>query len=250
MHAANAAHELVLQHLDLARKLAARYSGRGQPLDELTQVAMLGLVQAANRFDPERGTNFVSYAIPTILGELRRYFRDQCWAVRIPRPLHDLYHASTAAQERLSAQLGRSPTAREVAADLDVPEEDVLHALESGSAYSALSLDAPAPNADDNADNARPLAESIGDDDETLDRIEQREAVRQILATVPHRERRILVLWFFGNRTQTQIAEELGISQMHVSRLLASTLARIRTAVLDPGGEPIHWPTPRQRRAS
>ena len=240
------ASKLVLDHLGLARKLAFRYAGRGEPLDELTQVAMVGLVQAANRFDPERGPSFVSFAVPTILGEIRRHFRDHCWAVHVPRPLHDLYYAVLQANDRLSGTLKRAPSVRELAEELEVSEAEIVEAQESGHAYAALSLDGPASGGDD--DESSPLGELLGTEDGGLTHVENREAVRRILAQVPPRERRILLLWFFGERTQAQIAEELGMSQMHVSRLLAMTLLKVRTAILDDQAAPIEWPTPRPRQ--
>ncbi|MEQ7127347.1 SigB/SigF/SigG family RNA polymerase sigma factor [Actinopolymorpha sp. B11F2] len=240
--------QLVLDHLYLARRLANRYSGRGEPVDELVQVAMVGLVQAANRFDPDRGSPFTAYAVPTILGELRRHFRDYCWSVHIPRPLHDLYHAVLQANDRLTGELQRTPTVRELAEHLDVGEDQIVQAQESASAYSALSLDGPAASADGTDSDSPPLRDLLGSEDTALDRVEQREAVRDVLAEVPPREAKILTLWFFGDRTQAQIAEEMGMSQMHVSRLLAMTLANIRSAVLDENHGPIRWPSPRQRR--
>jgi RNA polymerase sigma-B factor len=240
--------QLVLDHLFLARKLANRYSGRGEPVDELVQVAMVGLVQAANRFDPDRGSPFTAYAVPTILGELRRHFRDYCWSVHIPRPLHDLYHAMLQANDRLTAKLQRTPTVRELAEHLEVGEDQIIQAQESASAYSALSLDGPVASADGADSDNLPLGDLLGSDDAALDRVEQREAVRDVLAEVPAREAKILKLWFFGDRTQAQIAEEMGMSQMHVSRLLAMTLANIRAAVLDENHGPIKWPSPRRRR--
>lgn len=236
--------QLVQEHLELARKLAYRYAGRGEPVEELVQVAMLGLVQAAKRYDPERGNGFVPFAVPTILGEIRRYFRDQCWAVRIPRPLHDLYRQLQPAREQLSAHLNRAPTPRELAHHLNVTEHDILQALECGTAYSAISLDAPETDTDDGG--GRTIGDTIGTHDDRIDLIEQREAVRKALAQLPARERRILVLRYYGERTQAEIADELGISQMHVSRLLTSTLKLIRTAVLEDNPEPIRWPAPRR----
>lgn len=239
---------LVADHLELARKLAYRYAGRGEPVEELVQVAMLGLVQAAKRYDPDRGNGFVPYAVPTILGEIRRYFRDQCWAVRVPRPLHDLYREILTARDRLSARLGRSPRPAELAEELEVTETEILQALECGTAYGAASLDGPEVGNSD-ADDGRTLGETLGAEDNELDVVEQREAVRDILNTLPDRERRIIVLRYFGERTQAQIADELGISQMHVSRLLSSTIDRIRTAVESDDPSPVRWPTPRNRAA-
>jgi RNA polymerase sigma-B factor len=244
--------ELVLDHLSLARKLANRYAGRGEPVDELVQVAMVGLVQAANRFDPDHGAPFTAYAVPTILGELRRHFRDYCWSVHLPRPLHDLYHAVLQANDRLTGKLQRAPTVRELAADLDVGEDQIIQAQESAAAYSALSLEGPATSASasdgsDGSDGVQ-LGDLLGSEDTAIGRVEQREAVRHVLADVPPRESKILTLWFYGDRTQAQIAEEMGMSQMHVSRLLAMTLANIRAAVLEENHGPIKWPIPRRRR--
>jgi RNA polymerase sigma-B factor len=240
---------LVVEHLELARKLAYRYAGRGEPVEELVQVAMLGLVQAAKRYDPDRGNGFVPYAVPTILGEIRRYFRDQCWAVRVPRPLHDLYRDILTARDRLSAVLERSPTPAELAEELEVTQDEILRALECGTAYGAASLDAPEAGASASEDGGRTLGETIGSEDDELDVVEQREAVRDILNQLPERERRIIVLRYFGERTQAQIADELGISQMHVSRLLSSTIDRIRSAIQSDTPQPLHWPTPRNRAA-
>jgi len=236
---------LISEHLELARNLAHRYAGRGEPVEELVQVAMLGLVRAAKRYDPERGNGFVPFAVPTILGELRRYFRDQCWAVRIPRPLHDLYREILSIREQLTNDLGRSPRPRELADALEVSEDQVLQALECSTAYSAMSLDSPES---DSEDAGRTLGETIGEEDNRIDLIERREAVRKALAQVPPRQRRILILRFYGERTQAEIAEELGISQMHVSRLLSSTLELIRQAVQEDRAEPIRWPVPRSRK--
>jgi RNA polymerase sigma-B factor len=234
---------LIEEHMELARRLAYRYARRGEPVEELVQVAMLGLVQAAKRYDPELGNGFVPFAIPTILGEIRRHFRDRCWAVRIPRPLHDLHRRMLPARERLSARLSRSPTPRELADELGVTQEEILEVLECATAYNAVSLDAPAPSADD--DDGRTLGDMVGLDDNQVEFVERREAVRNALAQLPARERRLLALRYYGERTQEEIAEELGISQMHVSRLLTSTLALLRSAVLDDEAEPIHWPVPR-----
>jgi RNA polymerase sigma-B factor len=233
---------LIEEHMELARKLAYRYARRGEPVEELVQVAMLGLVQAAKRYDPELGNGFVPFAIPTILGEIRRHFRDRCWAVRIPRPLHDLHRRMLPARERLSARLSRSPTPRELADELGVTQEEILDVLECATAYNAVSLDAPASDADD---DGRTLGDMLGADDTQVEFVERREAVRNALAQLPARERRLLALRYYGERTQEEIAEELGISQMHVSRLLTSTLALLRSAVLDDDAEPIHWPVPR-----
>ncbi|REF35812.1 SigB/SigF/SigG family RNA polymerase sigma factor [Thermasporomyces composti] len=236
------ARRLIVEHIGLARQLARRYAGRGEPLEELVQVAMVGLVQAAARFDPERGSPFSSFAVPTILGELRRHFRDHCWSVRVPRRLHDVHLAMNRASEVLSARLKRAPTIRELADALDVTEEEILESQEIGRAYSALSLDCPVGEED-----SATLGELVGDDDDTYEYIENREAVRRILPHVPPRERRILYLRFYKGRTQSQIAEEFGISQMQVSRLLSKTLRNIRSAILSDEAAPMTWPKPRTR---
>lgn len=244
MHAQPATNELVEQHVTLARRIASRYAGRGEPLEDLVQVAMIGLVNAAHRYDPERGTDFPRYAVPTILGELRRHFRDSCWAVRVPRGLQELTLRVQAAGDALTRELGRSPTVAEVADRLEVTEDEVLEALEAGSAYSATSLDAPVLRDDPDGPT---LAERLGGEETAIDDIEAREAARQVLAQLPERERRLLTLRFFGNRTQREIAEELHISQMHVSRLLARTLTRLRDHLVEGAQLPPDWENRRSR---
>jgi RNA polymerase sigma-B factor len=229
---------LVQQHLSLARRVATRYMGRGEPLDDLVQVAMLGLVKAAQRYDPTRGTEFAAYAVPTMLGELRRHFRDSCWAVRVPRGLQEMTLRVQTTVDRLARSLGRSPTTNEVAVELDVTEDEVLEALEANWAYSTTSLDAPS-NA--GGGDGPTVGDRIGEVESSLDDIEARESVQRVLARLPERERRILVLRFFGNRTQREIADELGISQMHVSRLLARTLTRLRDHLVDEVPLPQDW---------
>ena len=231
---------LVADHLDLARRVARRYAGKGEPMDDLVQVARVGLVKAARRYDPERGHDFVSYAVPTMLGEIRRYFRDACWTVRVPRGLQELSLRVSATTDRLARDLGRSPTASEVAAALDVSEEEVLEALESSWAYNADSLDAPVHG----GDGSVTIADRLGDDESPLEDVDARESLRRVLGTLPARERRILTLRFFGERTQGEIAQELGISQMHVSRLLSRTLTRLREHLVDGAPLPDAWTTP------
>jgi RNA polymerase sigma-B factor len=231
---------LVIEHLPVARRIAQRYAGRGQAIGDLVQVASLGLVKAARRFDPEQGTDFLSYAVPTMLGELRRYFRDNAWAMHVPRGLQETALRVQHADEALRQTLGHEVSAVEVADDLGVPVSEVLEARQvSGIAFSCRSLDAPLR---DEAGNG--LAELVGDDDVALDQVEDREALQAALARVPEREREILVLRFFGERTQTEIAERLGISQMHVSRLLAKTLRALRDHVVDGVPLPASWPPP------
>lgn len=233
-----AVNALVEQHVPLARRIAGRYAGRGEPLEDLVQVAMLGLVKAAQRFDPELGSEFPRYAVPTILGELRRHFRDACWAVRVPRGLQELTLRVQGSIDQLSRELGRSPTVAELADRLEVTEDEVLEALEAGSAYSATSLDAPAMK--DEPDGPS-IGERLGDEEDLIEGVEAREAVRKVLAQLPARERRMLTLRFFGERTQREIADELHISQMHVSRLLTRTLTRLRDYFVDGIQLPEEW---------
>lgn len=218
--------QLVEMHLPLVEHLARRFQHRGEPLDDLIQVATIGLIKSLDRFDPERGVEFSTYATPTILGEIKRHFRDKSWAVRVPRQLQEMRLALTSATADLGQTLGRSPTVAELAAYLEATEEEILEGLEAANAYSTISLDAPA--GDGSEDDAPSLADTLGGDDLSLEGVEDRESLRPLLAELPARERRILVLRFFGNLTQSQIADEIGISQMHVSRLLARTLAQLR----------------------
>jgi RNA polymerase sigma-B factor len=233
-----ASDRLIEEHLPLARRLAGRYAGRGEPFEDLVQVAMVGLVNAGHRYDPDRGLDFPRFAVPTILGELRRYFRDACWAVRVPRGLQELTLQVQTAADHLSRELGHSPTVTEVAVRLEITEDEVLEALEAGYAYSATSLDAPA--AKDDSDGPT-LGERLGDEETALDTVEAREAARQALAQLPERERRILTLRYYGERTQREIADELHISQMHVSRLLARTLTQLRDHLVDGANLPSSW---------
>lgn len=230
--------QLVAEHMPLARRIAARYSGRGEPLEDLTQVAMLGLVKAAGRYDLDRGTDFPRYAVPTILGELRRYFRDSCWSVRVPRNLQELSLRANEVSNGLAGELGRSPTTAEIADHLDVSEDEILEALDAASAYSALSLDVPAAR---DQPSGPSVAERLSDDDSALDTVEAQQAVRSVVAQLPERERRMLTLRYFGERTQREIADELSLSQMHVSRLLTRTLTRLRAHLVDGAELPTEW---------
>lgn len=199
---------------------------------------MLGLVKAAERYDPDRGTDFPRYAVPTILGELRRHFRDSCWAVRVPRCLQELSLRATDVAEQLTSELGRSPTVAEIAERIGVSEDEVLEALDAASAYSTLSLDAPAVK---NQPAGPTVAERLSDDENPLDTVDAKQAVRSVIAQLPERERRMLTLRFFGERTQREIADELSISQMHVSRLLTRTLTRLRAHLVDGVELPTEW---------
>ncbi|WP_174855150.1 RNA polymerase sigma factor SigF [Streptomyces rubrogriseus] len=218
---------LVRMHLPLVEHLARRFRNRGEPLDDLTQVATIGLIKSVDRFDPERGVEFSTYATPTVVGEIKRHFRDKGWAVRVPRRLQELRLALTTATAELSQLHGRSPTVHELAEKLSISEEEVLEGLESANAYSTLSLDVP-----DTDDESPAVADTLGAEDEALEGVEYRESLKPLLEDLPPREKRILLLRFFGNMTQSQIAQEVGISQMHVSRLLARTLAQLREKLL------------------
>ncbi|WP_330287866.1 RNA polymerase sigma factor SigF [Streptomyces sp. NBC_00576] len=218
---------LVRMHLPLVEHLARRFRNRGEPLDDLTQVATIGLIKSVDRFDPDRGVEFSTYATPTVVGEIKRHFRDKGWAVRVPRRLQELRLSLTTATAELSQRHGRSPTVHELAEKLGISEEEVLEGLESANAYSTLSLDVP-----DTDDESPAVADTLGSYDEALEGVEYRESLKPLLEDLPPREKRILLLRFFGNMTQSQIAQEVGISQMHVSRLLARTLAQLREKLL------------------
>jgi RNA polymerase sigma-B factor len=214
--------ELIEVHLGLVEYLSRRFAGRGEPLEDLIQVATIGLIKAVDRFDPEREVEFSTYATPTIVGELKRHFRDKGWAVRVPRRLQELNLQLGEIIGTLSQQLGRQPTVAEMAAAAKTTEDEVLEGLESAHAYTLTSLDAPAGE-DDLA-----LREQIGGEDETLELLEYRTSLMPLLDRLPPRERHMLYLRFFKGMTQSEIADQLGISQMHVSRLLAKTLTTLR----------------------
>jgi len=216
---------LVELHLPLVEYLARRFRNRGEWLDDLTQVATIGLIKSIDRFDLERGVEFSTYATPTIVGEIKRHFRDKGWAVRVPRRLQELKLSLTKAIGELAQREGRAPTVSELAAHLQMSEEEVLEGLESANAYSTVSLDAP----DSGDEDAPAVADSLGMIDDALEGVEYRESLKPLLEKLPPREKKILLLRFFGNMTQSQIAAELGISQMHVSRLLAGALRTLRT---------------------
>ena len=220
--------ELVEIHLPLVEYLARRFRNRGEPLDDLVQVATIGLIKSVDRFDLERAVEFSTYATPTIVGEIKRHFRDKGWAIRVPRRLQELKLSLTKATSELSQKNGRAPTVAELAAHLGMTDEEILEGLESANAYSAVSLDAP----DGGDDDSPAVADSLGMIDEALEGVEYRESLKPLLEKLPAREKRILMLRFFGGMTQSQIATDLGISQMHVSRLLARTLAQLREGLL------------------
>jgi len=224
-HDASLREQLVAAHLGLAEYLARRFANRGEPLDDLVQVASLGLIKAVDRFDPDRGVEFSTYATHTIVGELKRHFRDRGWAVRAPRRMQELYLRLGKVVATLGQELGRSPTIAELAAEVSVSEEDVLEALEAGQAYRSTSLDAPA-----GTDEGETLGARLGEEDASLENAESRATLSPLLAQLPPRERLILRLRFFDGLTQSEIASRLGISQMHVSRLLARSVAALRSA--------------------
>ncbi len=217
---------LVEAHLGLAEYLARRFANRGEPLDDLIQVASLGLVKAVERFDPERGLEFTTFATPTIVGELKRHFRDKGWAVRVPRRVQELHLLVSRVVDELSLDLGRSPTIDEIAERAGISGDEVLEAMDAGAAYRSTSLDAPGGANDD--EDSRGLLGQLGERDPELVRAEARAELGPLIATLPEREQVILYLRFYEGQTQSEIAQHLGISQMHVSRLLARSLQQLR----------------------
>jgi RNA polymerase sigma-B factor len=215
--------------LPLARSLAARYTGRGEPLDDLYQVAALALVRAVDGYDPTRQAAFTSYAVPTIVGALRRHFRDTTWRVRVPRRVQDLAITLGPAGARLAHQLGRSPTRRELAIHLDATEDDVTTAVNAWQAHHPDSLDAP--SATDGQERLA-LIDTIGAVDARLDAVVDRHTLQPLLAALPAHQRRILAMRYFGDMTQAQIAAQMGVSQMQISRLLVRTLTQLRAGML------------------
>ena len=219
--------ELVDRFLPLARQLARRYQRGQEPLDDLVQVASIGLIKAVDRFDPERGTAFSSYAVPTILGELKRYFRDAGWALHVPRGMQERVLEVNNAVARLSRTLGHSPSVAEIANDLDVPPEEVLEAMEAAVAYEAVSLEQPrATDADEGGERH---GDAVGTDDERYELIELGAAIAPTLRALPERDRLVLHLRFVEDLTQSEIASRVGVSQMHISRLIRRALTRLRT---------------------
>ncbi len=219
--------ELVERFLPLARDLALRYTYTDELFDDLLQVASLGLIKAIDRFEPGRGTKFTSYAAPTILGELKRHFRDKGWALHVPRDLQERTLAVTRETEALSKSLGRSPKVREVARSLGCSVEAVLEAQEASASYEAASLDAPTSRDDD---EAAALIDMLGDEDSAYDLVESRDAIASTWKALPDVERKVLELRFMHDLTQREIGDEIGYSQMHVSRLLRRALNRLETA--------------------
>jgi RNA polymerase sigma-B factor len=219
--------ELVERFLPLARDLALRYTYTDEPFDDLLQVASLGLIKAIDRFEPGRGTKFTSYAAPTILGELKRHFRDKGWALHVPRDLQERTLAVSRETDVLSKKLGRSPKVREVAAALGCSVEDVLEAQEAAASYEAASLDAPTARDDE---EAAPLVDMMGGEDSAYELVESRDAIASTWKALPDVERQVLELRFMHDLTQREIGEQIGYSQMHVSRLLRRALNRLERA--------------------
>jgi RNA polymerase sigma-B factor len=215
----------------MARRLARHYDGRGEPLDDLVQTAMAGLIKAVDRFDAGRGVDFAGFAVPTIVGEIKRHFRDRTWDVRVPRRLQELRLAIVEASSILPHRLGRSPTVADIAAHVGLTEEDVLEGLEGARAYNCASLSTPVSGDGGGTE----LADMLGGPDPGFELAELRIALGPAIASLDRREQTILVLRFYGNLTQAQIAERIGVSQMHVSRLLSKALAKLRGQLADAG---------------
>jgi RNA polymerase sigma-B factor len=221
--------QLIEQYMSLGRSLARRYSYRGEQLEDLVQIGAIGLIKAIDRFDIDRGVELTTYATPNIIGEIKRHFRDKGWSVRVPRGLQELNVQLSRLIEQLTVQLGRSPTIPELAKAADVEEEEVLEALESGRAYSSLSLSGGGGAGDDDGD-LDPL-ESIGTEEHAYEVSEDRAVLAPGFRVLDDRERKILHLRFFKGLTQSQIAQQVGISQMHVSRLIRRSLEKIRDEI-------------------
>ena len=219
----SAREELVQRHLPLVRSLARRYAGRGESLEDIEQVGAIGLIKAIDRYELSRDVALTTYATPNVVGEIKRHFRDKGWAIRIPRGLQELNAKMSSTIERLTAKLGHSPSIAEIALELQTTPEQVLEAMEAGSAYAPVSLSA-GPSGEGELD---PM-ETIGTEDTNFERTEQRASLEPALELLPDREREILRMRFEDGLTQTQIADQVGVSQMHVSRLIRKSLARMR----------------------
>ena len=223
--------ELVERFMPLAKNLAGRYSGGVEPYDDLLQVASVGLVNAITRFDPDRGFTFATFAVPTILGEVRRHFRDRGWSIRVPRDLQERNLDVENALAELPTRLGRAPSVPEVAEHLGLSAEHVLEAMEAGTAHHTRSIEAA--HGDNEDDEGRALAEVLGVDEPGFEAVEYGAAIAPVLKRLSDRDRRILHMRFVEDRTQSEIAEDVGVSQMHVSRILRSTLKQLRERVDD-----------------
>jgi RNA polymerase sigma-B factor len=221
---------LVEMHQNLVRYLAGKFVNRGEPLDDLIQVGMIGLINAIDRFDASRGTKFSTYATPTVVGEIRRYFRDKAWSLKVPRRLQELNQTASKAQEYLSSRLGRPPTIQEVAQRIGATEEETLEAIELGNAYDTVSLDSKMMNDSDSTPLS--LAEFIGAEDESLQSLGKFGDLDQALDALDPRERAIIVHRFFKDMSQAEVAKQLNISQMHVSRLQNRALHQLKRLML------------------
>lgn len=221
--------QLVLMHTPVVRHIAGRYARRGESMEDIEQAAMLGLVKAINRYDPEVGRGFLAYAAPTMTGEVKRHFRDRTWTMRVPRPLQELRLALGDARQGFVREHGRAPTVAEVAELLGVTEEEAIEAIGAAEAYRPVSLDSPITEEEGGAS----LGDLIGGEDPELELIVNRNTLRPMLEKLPERERTILIYRFFGNKTQTEIAELMDISQMHVSRLISRSLAALKKKLLE-----------------
>lgn len=228
----DAREKLVMSHLNLVRFIANKFKNRGEPIDDLVQVGYLGLLKAIDRFDPSRGLEFTTFATPTIMGEIRRHFRDKGWSVRVPRRLQELSAKVNQATDTLTSQLQRSPTIAEIADYLDATVDEVLEAMESSSAYSSVSLEAPS-GADD--DDTPSVIDRYATEDSDLAFTDDRIIIEEALASFSPRERDVIEMRFLKGMTQIEIAEKLGISQVQVSRLLRRTLKKIQDKI-DPEG--------------
>jgi RNA polymerase sigma-B factor len=222
---------LVERFMPLAKNLAGRYSGGVEPYDDLLQVASVGLVNAITRFDPERGFTFATFAVPTILGEVRRHFRDRGWSIRVPRELQERNLEVEKALSALPTRIGRSPSVREVALHVGLTEEEVLEAMEAGSAHHTRSIEAV--QGDQDSDDGRALADLLGAEEAGYEAVEYGATIAPVLKRLSDRDRRILHMRFVEDRTQSEIAQEIGVSQMHVSRILRATLKLLRERIAD-----------------
>lgn len=223
----NAIRDAVIERcLPLAEHIARRYASRGESLDDLIQIARVGLVNAIDRFEPDRGTNFLSFAVPTVSGEVRRHFRDAMWAMRVPRRMKEVSLDIGKANDELVQRLGRSPRPSEISEFLGIGVDEVVDGLVARSAYSASSIDAQPEHGE-----GRSIRDTLGEDDDRIAQIDDFVSLRPALDNLPQRERDILSLRFFQSMSQSEIAVRLGISQMHVSRLLARTLAQLRAEI-------------------
>jgi RNA polymerase sigma-B factor len=227
---------IIRRVLPLADHVARRFKGRGEPQDDLFQVACVGLINAVDRFDPDAGSDFLSFAVPTVMGEVRRHFRDNGWAVKVPRRLKELRAQLVAARAELTQETGHEPTATEIAARLDIDRELVVEATIADANYSASSIDVKSSPDDESP----PICETLGGPDAALDKVVDVETVRPLIAALPRRERNVLALRFMGDMTQTEIAQRMGYSQMHISRLITHALNSLRKQTDEPDGRAVN----------